>query len=508
MGILQCEHIPKPQGPQPLRVRYRLVERYVPSQGPSATQPTTLQRHEVNKPLAAYPPGVDLSTPEGAWAAWQRACGTMDAQGVVDLSWVEGITPEEMRRAWQQAQQRDPEGLRIYNQAQLASRLVEVWTYGDELAETISHLPMPEGKGRAPYSLRIFGRINGQWKNLGEDRLASVEAARQTIEQKKDRLWEYFQQIKQTVSKKPPVQAPATQPATQPAKLNAIKGDSKLLVAVVSAHRDNVQKIASWRGDAQIESIIADQKGVVLARKATAAFLYDRAQQSTRWTWNYTASDEREGDRLVSTLPLLASSSEQTCIRTPKAYYRWELTLRSPEGKFHHALVILPPEQARVAGFSEDFDPMWYFTRHGLNVEDYLMAWAREPSSSQTQVKIDREGSRVSLDLSSASGTHRFEFDLSRGGNLMAYASHWLEGSGESEWTYTQQAGVWLPETFTNTDRRKAPDGSARTTTRRVQFVASELNRPVDPVEFTVEALGIKPGTRVTDHITNRLYQW
>jgi hypothetical protein len=65
-----------------------------------------------------------------------------------------------------------------------------VQTWRDDLADVITFLPFPPGKGRHPYSARSFGRIGGQWKNLGEDRLPSLEAARANFEQKKAAIWE------------------------------------------------------------------------------------------------------------------------------------------------------------------------------------------------------------------------------------------------------------------------------------------------------------------------------
>jgi hypothetical protein len=70
------------------------------------------------------------------------------------------------------------------------------------LAEVISKLKFPEGFGRHPFTARVFGRINGQWKNLGEDRLPSLEAARLNFEKKKDFLWKDFLEVKDAVTDK------------------------------------------------------------------------------------------------------------------------------------------------------------------------------------------------------------------------------------------------------------------------------------------------------------------
>jgi tetratricopeptide (TPR) repeat protein len=56
-------------------------------------------------------------------------------------------------------------------------------------------LEFPDGKGSHPYSLRGFGRIDGQWKNIGEDRCPSLNAAKSMFMNKKDNYRKRFEEI-------------------------------------------------------------------------------------------------------------------------------------------------------------------------------------------------------------------------------------------------------------------------------------------------------------------------
>ncbi|MEA1951741.1 MAG: hypothetical protein U9N87_10175, partial [Planctomycetota bacterium] len=134
----------------------------------------------------------DLSTPESAWAAYQRANIRRDAKAVIELSWSK-IDLAELERSWKKA---EPEGLAIYTKALRDSECVEVLSYRGDLAEVISRLPFPPGKGREPYSIRSFGLIDGEWKNRGEDRYPTLEAARASFEKKKDVIYKHFQKYK------------------------------------------------------------------------------------------------------------------------------------------------------------------------------------------------------------------------------------------------------------------------------------------------------------------------
>jgi hypothetical protein len=155
----------------------------------SIEQPA-VQRRAINRLVKDFPAKSDLSTPESAQAAWNRASARMDDQAVLELSWVKwGPRDIENMERYRQSNPRETE---VYNQAQLNAEILEVATYRGDCAVVISKLSFPEGVGRNPYSIRSFGRINGVWKNLGEDRQPSLEAAREDFNRKKDALWQEF----------------------------------------------------------------------------------------------------------------------------------------------------------------------------------------------------------------------------------------------------------------------------------------------------------------------------
>ncbi|NQT11337.1 MAG: M56 family metallopeptidase, partial [Planctomycetes bacterium] len=168
-----------------------------------STEQPLVQRRAVNRLVADFPEKTDLSTPESAQAAYHRASARMDATAVLELGW-ENSGPrdvEEIERFWK----RDPKDIAVYNQAQLDAEVIEVLTYRDDYASVISKLEFPEGVGRNPYSRRSFGRINGVWKNLGEDRLPSVQAARESLDRKKDNLWQHYVRVRDGIKSGQPV---------------------------------------------------------------------------------------------------------------------------------------------------------------------------------------------------------------------------------------------------------------------------------------------------------------
>jgi hypothetical protein len=163
-----------------------------------ASQAVTVR--EINRLVSAFPTMIDLSTPESACAAWQRANVRKDAQTVSQLSLVP-IDAKEQEEWYRREEKRDAEGLAVYLKALADAKILTVQVWRKELANVVTFLPFPEGKGRHPYSSRSFGLVNGAWKNLGEDRLPDLESAKTGFDQKKERLWQQFSELKaKTVS--------------------------------------------------------------------------------------------------------------------------------------------------------------------------------------------------------------------------------------------------------------------------------------------------------------------
>ena len=141
--------------------------------------------------VSEFPKATDLSSPESAAAAWQRAFASKDMKAVGELTWVE-LDLDEMEEWMKRGQERDAEAFAAYIKAMEESTIIEILTYREDLAAVICYLPFPRGAGRNPYSSRCFGRIDGQWRNLGEDRLGNLQKAERNFAAKKERLWMTF----------------------------------------------------------------------------------------------------------------------------------------------------------------------------------------------------------------------------------------------------------------------------------------------------------------------------
>jgi hypothetical protein len=166
---------------------------------------SAIQRREVNKLVKDFPEKTDISTPESALAAYHRAESKKDIEAVLELEWKERLTPRQLAEIKQAfARKLSVADWTTFRQALLDAEVIEVDLIAD-LAGVITKLDFSEGIDRGPFSMNVFGRIDGQWKNLDEGRFPTVEAARKDFAKNatdESGLLGYFQATKEVVKSK------------------------------------------------------------------------------------------------------------------------------------------------------------------------------------------------------------------------------------------------------------------------------------------------------------------
>jgi len=271
----------------------------------SVKQPE-VQRRAINKRVADFPEQIDLSMPESALAAWNRACARMDDQAPLELSWIKwGHRDSEQM---EKSRRSHPKETEAYNKAMLNAEIIEVATYRQDGANIISKLGFLEGAGRLPYSSRFFGKINGAWKNLGEDRLPSLEAAREEFDRKKDTLWQYFVTVRDSIKNGNPVpmrDEPADTGARiapgEPLGISVEKADlmGRVEWAMMHGGRDiTARKSLEW-GDVQ-----NDGKGNRSIRYKFDATIWDRDVYTMNMLFSFDAKGNIISRENVAGFPL------------------------------------------------------------------------------------------------------------------------------------------------------------------------------------------------------------
>ncbi len=171
----------------------------------ASQEPPVVERRVINKKVSDFPDKTDLSTPESAQAAWNRAWARMDDQALLELSWVKW-GPRDIQRM-QRARESNPKETEVFNKAQLNAEILEVTIRRKDWALVISKLDFPPGVGRDAYSTRAFGKFKGLWKNLGENRLPSLEAARVDVASRMEKVGLSFEELREKIEQG--IEAPA-----------------------------------------------------------------------------------------------------------------------------------------------------------------------------------------------------------------------------------------------------------------------------------------------------------
>ncbi len=168
-----------------------------------SSEKPVVQRRAVNKLVKDFPEKTDLSTPESAAAAFHRVIMKSDPKLWLDLSaWkYTARDVEEIKRKMEANRDKVAKQENAYRNAEI----IEVLIYRGDLADVISKLEFPNGIGHNPYSARAFVRIDGEWKNFGENRLASLDEARKDFERIKDNLWANYLKVLDGIKQGKPV---------------------------------------------------------------------------------------------------------------------------------------------------------------------------------------------------------------------------------------------------------------------------------------------------------------
>jgi hypothetical protein len=181
--------------------------------GTQGQQPDkSVKKRLVNKLVKDFTEKVDLSTPESACAAFNRICWAPDPNRWLELSvWkYEPCDVKAIKREQETKQQ--TRGKAATDNAYANAEIVEVLAYRDGMAEVISKLKLPEDAVRNPYSVRMFYRIDGQWKNAGENRLENLEQVEADFDQFKDARWNDYVKMLEGIKQGTPVSLPGGQP--------------------------------------------------------------------------------------------------------------------------------------------------------------------------------------------------------------------------------------------------------------------------------------------------------
>ncbi|HEX7379444.1 MAG TPA: hypothetical protein VF278_20140 [Pirellulales bacterium] len=272
-----------------------------------------------------------------------------------------------------------------------------------------------------------------------------------------------------------------------------IKGDVGLLRTTVDAYRDNLRRLKSWQ--ARIELTRLTRKSVLPREsRATIDFSYDRSRDSTTWHWSPDESAPNPGPPGSPLDPITGVRSKEL-----GGSAHIGLIPRRSESEPRVAQVF-PEGQLKPGLGAEEFDPLLFFTNQqeiGAMLDHYIEV---ADGARVNHTSVRRERDVVILDVDTPKRLTRFEFDLTKSGNLTFFLSDAKDTQGRlGEWRceYAHIAGVWVPDKVT---RHRLNRGTREEMDITYRWLENKVNVPVAAEAFSLERLGARPGDIVADN--------
>jgi len=284
-------------------------------------------------------------------------------------------------------------------------------------------------------------------------------------------------------------------------------GDPELMRLIAEADRANREKILTWQGSASIRSsyLPADtaENRLQLQSEISVQFSYNRALRAKRWDVSVLRHGRSDGTAQISkrSRGLLL---EDTLYRIGP-YLATEDDRRQP----CHIYDASEPYRQTLDLSDGAFDPFSYFSPSPINYQNRYESLKESTGREGGGLRrLTRNADLIIYETVLGDNVNIYTFDVSQGCNLVK-----LYGEGPSsapyEWScqYEEIEGIWLPKRIT-IEQGPRDDRGASPLTDIIVFTHDLLNAPIAESHFSLESLGIAPGTAIFDERIKRQYPY
>lgn len=278
-----------------------------------------------------------------------------------------------------------------------------------------------------------------------------------------------------------------------------LEGDVEQLKVVAEAHKANREKITTWQGNAEVVTRRGEEE-----HRRLVEFAWDARTDSHFWRWS--PDPDADAEEVV----WFQRHSENGMIHDGQISLFRQMF---PNPKYKRlggdpALHLIIKER-RGGGWGDrgnrEFHAREHLDFHGTPTSyEWLMEYYREADNRLLEGSVSREDDRVTFERVSAQMTCRYVFDLSKGGNLVEFTQrvmlvNLLKSRAHIAYDWEEVDGISVPKSFASQGYRS--DKPLKT--MKVKWTRNVLNKPIPEGTFTVENIGILPGDRVIDQITD-----
>ena len=292
-----------------------------------------------------------------------------------------------------------------------------------------------------------------------------------------------------------------------------VHGDVELLKTVAIQHKTNTEAILTWKGQAVIHDTHKRGESYDRELENVASFAYRHVSPAVRWNMQTTAN------RFIIAGRDIEDSDTGYNVGMIKNGRFFSYKIRESDKDLeHHNLIIF--EEEETSGQMQDFcfDPTYFLTDHYENLTHrlmYLYEHANDPNLGEWFVS--RKGSLVTVEtrFNGEKKLNRYVFDISNGGNMVSYYATAPDEEEDWKYQFEEKDRVWVLKRLnhTYTCPGSLVVNGAKTmvktvTTKTIEWVTNILNEPLDPDEFSLSKLGVKPGDWVNDTLMDIRFKY
>jgi|GEM_PF-3951774 len=299
-----------------------------------------------------------------------------------------------------------------------------------------------------------------------------------------------------------------------------IDAAEKVLEEIQSRLSAQRKALRTWRGVAHFARYTREADDSITKslkdRQIDLQFVVDAERESTQLRATI-AGGRYVVERPDGTRVELKGKRIESRILTPAEYIEMHPYFETSQSGRRVTVSEDRPHQPKTPGEGW-FDPNSFFSYDLRNsplamLEIFRKTIYRDEAGERKPPVVTKEGDLVHVKLTSNAfgGKHfnLYTFDLSKGGNLVGYAAESRGGEAfgrklnsrhQVRIQYISVDDVFVPTEWSRwRSDLNSPEESPRG--RVITIDIQAVNEPVDPTEFTVAGLGLRPGDKVVDEI-------
>jgi hypothetical protein len=279
-----------------------------------------------------------------------------------------------------------------------------------------------------------------------------------------------------------------------------ITGDARLLKVASTYYKENRAKIKTWSGVVEVESEVSRPDGPTRKYRSSVEFAFDAKRAATRWNWSYEDFVVVYDGRAQDQPPI---GLHNGLVRDSALY----LVDFKPNVPGTRTFVIHEPSETIFGPMSQDFDPFYFMSDHGEEMDKRLTGiHNHRDSPGAKNWTVERDGDLITVRSESTIEAYgggilaaQYDIDLAKGGNPVLLTNISPINDERLAVVLDRINDVWIPREVDYSHTQLRSGKATKHSRSRLSWRVSRVNEVLHEDEFSLARIGARPGDRVSD---------